>query len=70
MFNPVQPVFKPNGAARSLYGQKLLNMAKNGRFLGPPETPWTIFDGSEGVELVPLYVRYNVQPCSTGVQPK
>ena len=70
MFNPVQPVFNPNRAARPVYGQILPNMAKNGRFWGPPVTPGTIFDGSKGVELVLPYVRYNVQPCSTGVQPK
>ena len=69
MFNPVQPVFNPNRSARPVYGQILPSMAKNGRFWGPPETPGTIFDGSKGVELVPLYVRYNVQPCATGVQP-
>ena len=53
-----------------MYGQTLPNMAKHGRFWGPPETPRTIFDGSNGVELVPPYVRYNIQPPSTGVQPK
>ena len=70
MFNPVQPVFNPNRADMPVYGQILPNMAENGRFWGPPVTPGTIFDGSKGVELVLPYVRYNVQPCSTGVQPK
>ena len=70
MFNLVQPVFNPNGSARLVYDQILPNMAKNGRFWGSPETPGTIFDGSKGVELVLPYVKYNVQPCSTGVQPK
>ena len=70
MFNPVQLVFNPNRADMPVYGQILPNMAENGRFWGPPVTPGTIFDGSKGVELVLPYVRYNVQPCSTGVQPK
>ena len=34
MFNPVQPVFNPNRAARPVYGQIFPNMAKNGRFFG------------------------------------
>ena len=70
MFNSVQPVFNPNRAARPVFDQILPNMVKNGRFWGPLETPGTIFDGSKGVKLVLLYVRYNVQLCSTGVQPK
>ena len=70
MFNLVQPVFNPNGSARPAYDQILPNMAKNGRFWGPPETPGINFDGSKWVELVTPYVRYNVQPCSTGIPPK
>ena len=70
MLNPVQPVFNRNRSSRPVYGQILPNMAKKGRFGGPPETPGSIFDGSKVVELVTSYVRYNVQPSSTGVQPK
>ena len=69
-YNPVQPVFHPNRPARPVYGLILSNIAKNGCIGGPPEIPRTIFDGFKGVELVPPYVKYNVQPCLTGVQPK
>ena len=48
----------------------LFNRCSTRRFWGPHVTPGTIFDGSKVVELVLPYVRYNVQPCSTGVQPK
>ena len=45
MFNPVQPVFNPNRAARPVYGQILPNMAKNGCFLAiilfPVTETWT-----------------------------
>ena len=51
MFNLVQPVFNPNGSARPVYDQILPNMAKNGRFWGPPETPRINFGGSKWVKL-------------------
>ena len=44
-------VFNPNGSARPAYDQILSNMAKNGRFLGPPETPRINFGGSKWVKL-------------------
>ena len=59
MFNLVQPVFNPNRTARAAYGQVLSNMARNGHFGGPLRPAGTIFDGSKGVQLVPLFVRYN-----------
>ena len=43
------------GSPMAEYGQKMT-------FWGPLETPGTIFDGSKGVQVVPPYVRYNVQP--------
>ena len=65
----VQPVFNQFGAARAAYGQIRPNMAKNGRFGGPLRPPRVILVGAKGSKWPIPDVGYDVQPCSTSVQP-
>ena len=54
-------------------GQIWPNNPYNGQFWGfgvLPEPHRTLFSGSKGIQLAPSDVRNNVQPCSSGVQPK
>ena len=69
MFNRVQPVFNQFGAARAAYGQIRPNMAKNGRFGGPLRHPRVILVSAKGSKCPIPDVGYDVQPCSTSVQP-
>ena len=69
MFNHDQPVFNQFGAARAAYGQIRPNMARNGRFGGPLRHPRVILVGAKVSKWPILDVGYDVQPCSTSVQP-
>ena len=51
------------------YGQKWLKMAKNGRFGGPLRPPRVILVSAKGSKWPIPDVGYDVQPCSTSVQP-
>ena len=69
MFNHVQPMFNPFALAGTAYGQIWPFWAKKGCFwalLGPPGD---ISGWSKRLKLTPPDVKYNVQPCSTNVQP-
>ncbi len=69
MFNLVQPMFNPFGVARTIYGQLWPYLTKKGHFWGVLGPPSAIFGGQKGSKLTPPDVKYNVQPCSTNVQP-
>ena len=69
MFNRVQPVFNQFEAGKATYGQIWPKMAKNGRFGGPLRPPTVILVGAKGSKWPILDVGYDVQPCSTSVQP-
>ena len=69
MFNLVQPMFNPFGVARTAYGQLWPYLTEKGHFWGVLGPPSAIFGGQKGSKLNPPDVKYNVQPCSTNVQP-
>ena len=69
MFNHVQPMFSPFGVAGTAYCPIWPFMAKKGNFWGVLGPPNAIFWGQKGSKLTPPDVKYNVQPCSTNVQP-
>ena len=45
------------------------NMARNGRYGGPLRPPRVILVGAKGSQWPTPVVGYDVQPCSTNVQP-
>ena len=69
MFNLVQPMFNPFGLAGTAYGQIWPLLAKKSHFWGVLGPPNAISWGQKGSKLTPPDVKYNVQPCSTNVQP-
>ena len=69
IFNHVQPMFNQFGVAGTAYGQIWPFLAKKGHFWGVLGPPNAIFWGQKGSKLTPPDVKYNVQPCSTNVQP-
>ena len=69
MFNHVQPMFNPIGVAGTAYGPIWHFLAKKGHFWGVLGPQNAIFGGPKGSNLTPPDVKYNVQPCSTNVQP-
>ena len=69
MFNHVQPVFNRFEAARAANGLIRPNMARNGCFGGPLRPPRVILVSAKGSKWPIPDVGYDVQPCSTSVQP-
>ena len=69
MFNHVQPMFNPSGPAGTAYGQLWPFLGKKGCFRAPLGPPGDISGWSKRLKLTPPDVKYNVQPCSTNVQP-
>ena len=65
----VQPVFNQFEADRAANGQIRPNMARNGRFGGPLRHPRVILVSAKGSKWPIPDVGYDVQPCSTSVQP-
>ena len=69
MFNIVQPMFNPFVVARTAYGQLWPYLTEKGHFGGFWGPPVPFLGGKKGPNWPPPDVKYNVQPCSTNVQP-